>query len=583
MRRHLPSPSAPTGRAFLAVLRPERRQLGLALLAFTGKHSPAWLTPLITANLIDIVVAHRPLGDLVSNAVVLLVVLALNVPLHLLYVHWMYGAVRRTGHRLRSQLSTRLQQLSIGYHTRQSAGVLQTKVINDVGNVEQALRQSADTGFAALVTLVGALVVIAVRAPVFLPAFLLVTPAVALLVRRLRLRMGDQNRLARIETEHLSTRVAEMITLVPITRAHALEDTALERVDEALDRQLHGHRKLDLVNGRFSALSWMVFNSVNALCLLAAVSAAYAGVLDVTVGTVVMLGTYFSYLTGAVAGLLGLTPLISKGMESLASLQEVFAEPELELSDGKPAVEAVAGHVEFKGVGYTYPDETRAAVQDVSFSCEPGGITALVGPSGVGKSTVLSLLMGFLRPQEGSILLDGQDLAGIDLRSYRRFLSVVPQESVLFEGTVRENVTYGLPGVSDQAFREALRDANALEFVERLTEGADTVIGDRGARLSGGQKQRLAIARALLRDPKVLILDEATSALDARSEAEVHASLVRLARDRTVLVVAHRLSTIRQADQIVVMDNGRVTEIGTHDGLLARRGTYAGLQAAQLA
>jgi ATP-binding cassette subfamily B protein len=171
----------------------------------------------------------------------------------------------------------------------------------------------------------------------------------------------------------------------------------------------------------------------------------------------------------------------------------------------------------------------------------------------------------------------------LDLRDYRNWLSVVPQESILFEGSIRENVTYGLTDVPDETVRTALRDANALEFIDRMPHGLGTVVGERGARLSGGQKQRLAIARALIRDPRVLVLDEATSALDSRSEALVQQALTRLVRGRTVFVVAHRLSTIRNADRIVVLDDGRIAEIGSHTELLRTGGTYAGLQAAQLA
>lgn len=213
----------------------------------------------------------------------------------------------------------------------------------------------------------------------------------------------------------------------------------------------------------------------------------------------------------------------------------------------------------------------------------PGETIALVGGSGAGKSTVLNLVIGFLRPTRGRILLDGVDMETLDLRDYRSWLSVVPQESILFEGSIRENVTYGMTDVPEERVRAALRDANALEFIDRLPAGLDTVVGERGARLSGGQKQRLAIARALIRDPRVLILDEATSALDSRSEALVQQALTRLVRGRTVFVVAHRLSTIRGADRIVVLDDGRVAEIGSHAELLRRGGAYAGLESAQLA
>jgi ATP-binding cassette subfamily B protein len=205
-----------------------------------------------------------------------------------------------------------------------------------------------------------------------------------------------------------------------------------------------------------------------------------------------------------------------------------------------------------------------------------------VGASGSGKSTLLNIVIGLMTPTDGRVLLDGHDMAAIDRRSYRRYLAIVPQEPLLFAGSVRENVTYGSPDLTDDDVRAALAAAHATEFVDALPDGWATKLGDRGARLSGGQKQRIAIARALIRDPRVLVLDEATSALDTTSEQLVREALGRLMAGRTSFVVAHRLSTVQSADRIVVMDKGRIVEVGRHDDLLAVDGPYSRLHASAM-
>ncbi|MFD0318898.1 ABC transporter ATP-binding protein [Streptomyces flavalbus] len=567
-------------RTLAYLFRADRWRLAAAVGVFTVKHSPVWLLPLITASIIDTVVQHQPISTLWTSTGVIMFILLVNYPLHVLYVRLLYGSVRRMGTALRSALCTRMQQLSIGYHSRVSAGVLQAKVVRDVETVEQMVQQTAETGLGAGTVLIGGLVIIGVRTPEFLPVFLVIVPAAALVVARLRARLRTHNEHFRHEVETLSSRVTEMTRLIPVTRAHGLEGKALRRMDGTLTRLLDSGMRLDLVNGRFGSLAWVVLNVVGVLVLAGAALISYYDVWGVTAGDVVMLSAFLTTLTNSTTTLAGLAPVITKGLESVRSVGEVLQAPELEDNEGKAELTALRGAVTFQDVGYAY-DGGRAAVRDLSLSVAPGETIALVGASGAGKSTVLNLVIGFIRPTSGRLLLDGTDMNTLDLRTYRRFVSVVPQESILFDGTIRENVAYGMDDADEEAVRAALRDANALEFVDRLPQGLDTLVGERGARLSGGQRQRLAIARALIRDPRVLILDEATSALDTRSEALVQQALARLLHGRTTFVVAHRLSTVRGADRIVVMGDGRVLETGTHDELLRRGGAYTELHSGQ--
>ncbi|MGW5208113.1 ABC transporter ATP-binding protein [Streptomyces griseoincarnatus] len=565
------------------LFRADRGRLAAAVVVFTVKHSPVWLLPLITASIIDTVVQHQPVSRLWTSTGVIMFILLVNYPLHVLYVRLLHGSVRRMGTTLRSALCTRMQQLSIGYHSRVSAGVLQAKVVRDVETVEQMVQQTAETGLGALTVLAGGLIIIGVRTPEFLPVFLVVVPAAALLVARLRARLRTHNEHFRHEVEALSSRVTEMTRLIPVTRAHGLEGKALRRMHGTLDRLLTSGMRLDLVNGRFGSLAWVVLNVVGVMVLAGAALVSYYDVWGVTAGDVVMLSAFLTTLTNSTTTLAGLAPVITKGLESVRSVGEVLQAPELEDNEGKAELTALRGAVTFEGVGHAYDGDDRPAVRDFTLDVAPGETVALVGASGAGKSTVLNLVIGFIRPTSGRLLVDGTDMNTLDLRTYRRFLSVVPQESVLFDGTVRENVAYGMDDADEGTVRGALRDANALEFVDRLPQGLDTLVGERGARLSGGQRQRLAIARALIRDPKVLVLDEATSALDTRSEALVQEALARLLRGRTTFVVAHRLSTVRGADRIVVMADGAIQEVGTHEELLRRGGAYTGLHSGQVA
>ena len=564
-------------RTLAYLFRPDRRRLILAVAVFSVKHIPVWLLPLITANIIDVVVDHKPVDELWYNAGALVFVLMLNFPLAVLYARLMSSSIRRMGRELRSALCRRMQYLSIGYHARVSAGVLQTKVVRDVEAVEQMTQQSADMGLGAIMTLLGGVVVIGFRTPVVLPVFVVVVPLAALLVRRLRSRIRTNNEAFRLEIERLSSRVGEMTTLIPITRAHGLERTALHRVDNTLERVLSAGFRLDVLNGRFGSLSWILLNTMAVGCLH-----------GLGARRVLRPAGHLGRRRRDAQQLLhGPHRLTDHPDEPDAGHRQgpgvgAFGRrgppgPRPGVQRGQDIGRPRRGANRLPGDGFTYPEGTEPSVSGFDLTVRPGETVALVGASGAGKSTILNLLIGFIRPSRGRILLDGTDMAGLDLRTYRRFLSVVPQESILFEGTIRENVTYGLEGGADEeALRRALLAApTRWSSWSGCRTGLDTVVGQRGARLSGGQKQRLAIARALIRDPRILVLDEATSALDNTSEGLIQDALSRLVEGRTVFVVAHRLSTIQNADRIIVMDRGRIVEAGSHHELLARGGAYA--------
>jgi ATP-binding cassette subfamily B protein len=321
----------------------------------------------------------------------------------------------------------------------------------------------------------------------------------------------------------------------------------------AMSRRRQASRCSLRINALFGASGWVLLQLFSVLCLVTAAAMYWTQWVPITLGDVVMLTTYFTSITNALLGLVSLLPSISRGFESVRSIGEVLESPDLEQNEGKVRVGDVRGAYHFEDVSFSYPEGEAAALRGFTLEVRAGEVVALVGPSGAGKSTVLSMVIGFVRPSRGRLLLDGRD-----------------------------NVAYGAPGLDDRRIWSALEAANAAEFVKELHQGIDTRVGERGARLSGGQKQRLAIARAILRDPRVLILDEATSALDTASERLVQEALGRLFAGRTTFIVAHRLSTIRHAHRIVVLDHGRIQQVGSHDALIAQPGLYQTLAQTQL-
>ncbi len=563
---------------------PERRLLGISTVFWLVRSSPFWVLPILTANVIEIVSAPavHPIRSLWWNAAWGTVFIGQHLVTHSWHYHTLSRAVRRVEARLRLAVCRQLHLLSISYHKHAHGGALQAKVMQDVENIGLTLRELYSNGLYALCTVLITLAVVACRVPVFVPILLLATPAAAGLHHCLRERLGEAIHRYRRASETLSIHLRGMLDMIPVTRAHAVEEDELARAERHVRKVEEAGLLLDRQYGGGNAAAWVVFAEFGLLGLVLTAWLSYRRILPLTPGDVVLIGGYFAVLTNVLAGFLNMLSVAARGLESLQSLDEVLACSDLEVHGGKTRLLEVRGAFLFQNVFFTYPGQRtcRPALTDFSLRVDPGEKVGIVGASGAGKSTLLGLLLGFHVPTHGCFQLDGTDLRTVDLTSFRRQIAVVSQETLLFAGTVRENILHGIRDVSEAQLLAAMRDANAAEFIARLPQGLDTFLGERGAMLSGGERQRLAIARALIRSPRVLILDEATSALDVESEALVQEALNRLMLGRTTFIVAHRLSSLRRAEKIVVLKAGQLVELGSLTDLLSRPdGEFSRLQA----
>ncbi len=551
----------------------------LVWIMYLVKAAPVFLIPILTAEVINLITNRSlPQDQIYSRLweilVIGFVVIAQNIPTHMLYVRLMSVPCRSVEMNLRSALCTRLQHLSIPYHTSIRMGALQNKVTRDVESIENMTRMLLDSVPNIICTIAIAMIVTLIKAPIFVLFYLAAVPLAVGLFLAIHKRIIESNRAFRQSIENMSGRVTEMIRLIPITRAHHVEDIEIGRVNQKLEQIRNSGLQVDWINSIFGSVNWVLLMLFN-LCTLIFIALLYQkGMLDIGVGDVVLLTSYFGSITTMVMAAMNTVPAITKGLESVRSIGEILECPDLELNDNKPSITEVKGDFVFENVSFTYPGGDKHALADINLHVRPGETIAFVGSSGAGKSTMAHLLIGFVRPSEGRLLLDGKDFNELDLRSYRTFISVVTQETLLFDGTIRENICYGI-SPTEFELMDAVRNAGLLDFIDSLPEGLNTQVKENGARLSGGQKQRLAIARALLRNPRVLILDEATSALDVDSETRIKKALDHLIEGRTTFIIAHRLSTIRDADRIVVMDQGRIAEIGTHQALVELGGIYS--------
>jgi ATP-binding cassette, subfamily B, bacterial len=560
----------------LPYLKPYRWRIVLVLFSILIVTAAGLAAPWLVRELVrsvrlaegDLAAATRGVGFI---ALALLIAYSLRSLGQYLNFHISHVVAWNVCHDLREAVYSQLQRFSPAYYSERQTGEVASRVLKDTDNLEPVLADALYDFVVSALLAIGIVVILLTLEPSLTLLAFLPLPIVLMAVLWLRRPVN-----AAFEAE--ATRFGEVSALVQDNLAGIREIQVFGRERQERERVTQLSRRLAFEQIRARKLYATMYPLIEGATGISTVLVVWFGGRRALEGSLlvedlVAFVLYLAFFYQLLWSLANVGEALERGRASLSRLHEV-----LTLSPGvaDPAdghdLGCARGEMAFAGVSFAYRESF--VLQDIDLHVKPGQTLALVGPTGAGKSTLANLIARFYDPQQGCVRLDGHDLREVRLESLRGNLSMVLQDVFLFYGSVRDNIRFGKPGASDEAVEVAARVANAHEFIEALPQGYDTVVGERGVKLSGGQKQRLSIARAILKDAPVLILDEATNSVDSATEAQIQGALERLMRGRTSVVIAHRLSTVRDADLIVVLDEGRVVEQGTHEALIAHSGLY---------
>ena len=493
---------------------------------------------------------------------------------------WMIGIAQETVYRMRMDLFTHLHRLPIPFYGKRQQGEIMSRLTNDIENVSSTLNSSAIQIFSSVLTLVGTLTVMLWLSPLLTLLTFTVVPLMAIGMRWITKRTGPLFKERQRNLGELNGYIEETLSGQRIIKAFSQEDRVIREFQERNDKIRLSGFWAQTISGFIPKL----MNGLNNLSF--AIVAGIGGIMAIkgyiSIGVIIIFESYARQFTRPLNDLANQWNTLLSAVAGAERVFEVLDE-EVEAKDEGAAVklDQVKGAVSFRDVSFSY-EKGGDTLQDITFEAKPGEMIALVGPTGAGKTTLIQLLSRFYDPEGGRITLDGRDLSTIQRESLRSHMAFVLQDSFLFEGTIRENIRYGRLDATDQEVEEAAKLANAHSFIMRLNDGYDKVLKHGGSGISQGQKQLLAIARAILANPSMLVLDEATSSIDTVTEIKIQEGLQRLMEGRTSFVIAHRLNTIRQADRILVLKDGRLLEQGSHDELLKQNGFYSELYHSQL-
>jgi ABC-type multidrug transport system fused ATPase/permease subunit len=562
----------------IRLLRPYRGRVALTFVAMLLATGAALVPPYLAGRAIDDGIRKGDVGALELVVALFIAAALVNWAATYAQTYLVNWVGQRALQDLRLAIFRHLERMSIGFYARRKTGVLISRITNDVQALDQLVTDGMVTLFSSTLTLVGIAAILLVLDPGLALVTFAVFPVLALASIAFRIASAGAYRLTRETVAYVTAYLQETLSGVRVVRTFGQERRHERRFAELNDDNRAANMKTVYLNAAY-------FPSVELISAVATAAILLYGGHQVVEGavTIGVLASFVFYLQSFFDPIQQLSQLYTTYQSGMAALDKIFEllDEEPDMEDAPDAVELpeIRGEIRFEDVSFQYDpgDDSTRALDGVDLTVAPGQTVALVGATGAGKSTLAKLVARFYDPTSGRVLVDGHDLRSVTERSLRSQLGVVPQEGFLFSGTVAENIAFGRPEATREEVEEAARAVRAHEFVERLPDGYDTEVGERGGHLSAGQRQLVAFARAAIADPRILILDEATSNVDVRTEARIEQGLRRLLAGRTAIVIAHRLSTIRGAARIVVLEHGRVVEQGTHDDLVDAGGHYARL------
>jgi ATP-binding cassette subfamily B protein len=569
---------------FLSYYRPYRGLLVADLVCAFVVSATTLLLPLCARYITkDILEGNMPnaLSQIYLMGAVMLALLALHIVCNSFvdYQGHMMGALMERD--LRAELFEHLQKLSFRFYDEQRTGQLMTRITNDSFDLSELYHHGPEDIIISLLNFVGAFVIMVnINARLALILFLFL-PVMAIYAYYLNVRLKRAYRQSKDRIGDINAQVEDTLAGIRTVNSFTNEDVEGQKFTHANNRFVESRR--DVYRSEmyyYGGLIGFTQLLTIAVIIFGGVSIVHG---DLDLPDLLTFFLYVGILIEPIQRFANFTRLYQEGITGFERIMDILEiEPDIQDAPGAIELTHVVGDLEFRDVSFRYRNEHGYVIKNISLQIKAGEYVAIVGSSGVGKTTLCSLIPRFYEVNEGQILLDGKDIRGVRLRSLRKHIGVVQQDVYLFAGTVADNIRYGKPDACRADIVEAAKQANAHNFIMALPDGYDTDIGQRGVKLSGGQKQRLSIARVFLKDPPILIFDEATSALDNESERAVQESLEKLANNRTTLVIAHRLSTVRNAERIIVLTDNGVDEQGTHEALIAQNGAYANLYNMQL-